>query len=470
MTNQNKKIKVNVIAIHFIKVQNFSIEEAKEKSANFVKNNFGVNTSNDPIINILELFGTSFLHSQNNELLQVQNKTNINNMVGIELDNEGEKYNVIRQQPSQSEGQVVFNTTNILAQIDIGTEFIGNNNTYNATATTVGQALTFGNNTKNLLITKLETFASTKTAIVYCENHGLAVGIETVGSGLGVAGLNGTQIITEIDKNSFRFINNNINADIVVASFTNTEFFTANIIKTNIRSVETGSITNISRGAEVVPSNTLQYINATGFVDYNEIGIGADLETDDNYRTRIVERKKTYGNIAEIKTLVLNQSGVTRVQLVQTKPFVGNFTIYFLRDNDSDIIPTQQELDAVKNVLINEKNLHPTITIDNVFVNAPTEIKRRFAINGLLPNTDKMKQAVKAQLQEIIYNIGVQDGTVVEATATQLQTLLIQNTQDSVGNVITSLNSVVITDTSDAPATLSLVIGEFLTVDQVNFA
>ena len=451
-------------------MQNFSIEEAKEKSANFVKNNFGVNTSDDIFANILERLGTSFLHSQNNELLQVQNKTNINNMVGIELDNEGEKYNVIRQQPSQSEGQVVFNITNILAQIDIGTAFVGNNNTYNATTTTAGQVLTFGNNTKNLLITKIETFASTKTAIVYCENHGLAVGVEIIGAGFSVAGLNGTQTITEIDKNSFRFTNNSIAGTTTLTSFTNTEFFTANIIKTNIRSVETGSITNISRGGEIVPSSTLQYINSTGFVDYNEIGIGADLETDDNYRKRIIERKKTYGNIAEIKTLVLNQSGVTRVQLVQLKPFIGNFTIYFLRDNDSDIIPTQQELNAVKNILTSGENLHPTITTDNVFVQAPTEIKRRFTINGLLPNTDKMKEAIKAQLQEIIYNIGIQNGSVAEVTASELQTLLIQNTQDSVGNVIRSINSITITDILNAPATLFLNVGEFLTVDQINFA
>lgn len=451
-------------------MQNFSIEQAKEKSANFVKNNYGINTDNDIIIPYLEAFGTAFLHSQNNELLQVQNKTNINNMVGVELDNEGEKYNVIRQQPSQSEGQVIFNITNILAQIDIGTAFIGNNNTYNATATTVGESLTFGNGTQDLLITKIETFASTKTAIVYCQNHGLSKGINIVGSGYSTVGLNGTQTITEFDKNSFRFVNNNIVATTTLTSFTNSELFTANVIKTNIRSVETGSITNIARGGEIVPTQTLDYINSIGYVDYNEIGIGADLETDDDYRKRIVERKKTYGNIAEIKTLVFNQSGVTRVQLVQTKPYIGNFTIYFLRDNDSDIIPTQQELDAVKDVLTNEENLHPTVTIDNVFVEAPTEIKRRFTINGLLPNTDNMKESIKAQLQEIIYNIGIQDGNIEEVSATQLQTLLIQNTQDSIGNVVTNLNSVIITDTANISSTLALSIGEFITIDEINFS
>ena len=455
-------------------MQNFSLVEAAEKSANFVQNHFGANTSNDIIIDVLKSFGTVFLHSENNELLQVQNKTNINNMVGIELDNEGEKYNVIRQQASQSEGQVVFNTTNILAQIDIGTEFIGNNNTYNATATTVGQALTLGNGTKSLVITKIETFATTKTAVVYCQNHGLAQGIQVVGSGFSVAGLTGTQTITAIDKNSLRFVNNSIVATTTLTSFTNTEYFTANIIKTNIRSVETGSITNIARGGSVIPSQTLQYINATGFIDYNEIGIGADLETDDNYRKRIIQPKKDPGRRPEIKTIVSNQSGVTRVQLVDCRPFVGNFTIYFLRDNDSDIIPTQQELDAIESILISDPKLAPTVTFDNVFVEAPTEIKRRFTLNGLLPNTDKMKEAVKAQLQETIYNLGIQgksiNGVIYEMTATNLQTLLIQNTQDSIGNLITNLNSVTITDVLSAPATLALGIGEFLTVDEVIFA
>jgi uncharacterized phage protein gp47/JayE len=450
-------------------VQNYSVSQANETASNIVKNIFGVNRDGDLIIPYMEMLTSVILYAQNNAILQALQQTIIDSMSGIELDNEGNKYNVIRQQSSQSEGMVVFNITNPLAIIDIGTEFIANNNQYNATTTTAGQVITFGNGTQDLLITKIEVFASTKKAIVFCENHGLSKSIEIVGSGFSVAGLNGTQVITDFDKNSFTFTNDNIVSTTTVTTFLNTEFLTASIIKTNVRSVETGFVTNVARGGEVSVSTALQYINTTGYVDYNEIGLGADTETDDNYRARIVERKQTNGVVAEIETIVLNQAGVTRVRLVQQSPFIGNFTIYFLRDNDSDIIPTQQELDAIKTILTTDDNISPRITEDSVFVEAPTPVSRRFTISGLVPNSTIMQEAIRDQIQEIIYNNGIQDGTISTITDVQLTTLLIQGSQDSIGNIISAINTVVITDTLNAPATLSLNVGEFLTVDQINF-
>ena len=448
---------------------NYSIQDAKTESSSIVTNSLGVNNSSDFFVSWIGGIFTAIIHAHNNDLQNIIKKTDINNMVGLELDVEGEKYNVIRQQASQAEGQVVFNITNILAQIDIGTEFIGNNNKYNATATTVGQVLAFGDISRDLLITKIETFVSTKTAIVYCDNHGLSNNIQLTGYNFAVAGLSGIQTITSFDKNSFVFTNNSIVANAIITPSAS-EYFDTNIIKTNIRSVETGSIQNIDRGLEVVPTNAIQYINASGYIDYNEIGLGADTETDDNYRARIVARKTKNTAIAEIETLVLNQSGITRVAIVQTTPSVGNFTVYFLRDNDNNPIPTQQEIDAVKNALIDKQNLHATITKDNVFVNAPIELKRRFVVNGLLPNTAKMQEAVKAQLQEIIFTIGIQDTTKTPPTDSQVRTLLIQRTQDATGNTISNINSIDILDINNVSATLTLGVGEFISVDNISFA
>ena len=450
-------------------MQNYTIEDARNESANIAKNIYGATNVNDKFPQLLEVFSTVILHSHNNNLLRVQSKTNINNMVGLELDVEGEKYNVIRQQQSQAEGQVIFNITNILAQIDIGTEFIGNGNKYNSTLSSIGEFLTLGDLSRNLLISKIETFLSTKTAIVYCENHGLASGIQINGYGFSVAGLNGLQTISTFDKNSFTFTNNSIASNSTVIP-NSSEYLQANIIKTNIRSVEGGSIQTIAKGVEVVPTNAITYVNSTGYVDYNEIGLGADTETDDNYRKRIATTKTQKSTIEYIKNIVLNQAGVTRVAIAQSTPTIGNFTLYFLRDNDNDPIPTTQETIAVKNILIDEGNLHPTITADNVFVNAPTEVKRRFVINGLLPSTSRMEVAITAQLQEIIYNIGIQDTTITPPTTTQLITQLIQKTQDSIGNTVLNITSIDILDINDIPASLSLAIGEFISVDNISFA
>ena len=450
-------------------MQGYSIDKAKADSSSIVRNAGGINNSQEEFIVLLEGAFTQILHAQNNNAKQILAKTDINNMVATELDIEGGKYNVIRQQPSQAEGQVVFNITNILAQIEIGTEFLGSGNTYNAIQTTVGQSLKYGDISRNFTITKIETFATTKKAIIYCNSHGLSSGIVINGSGFSVAGLNGTQTITEFDKNSFMIENQSIVATTTITPSA-TEYFQADIIKANIRSVLSGSIQNIAKGGEITPTASIQYVNATGYVDYNEIGLGFDGETDDNYRARIVARKKPYTTILDIKTLILNQAGITRCAIASQRPFTGNFTVYFLRDNDNDPIPTAQEITSLKNILTNQDTLHATITESNVFVEAPTELKKRFVVNGLLPNTSTMRNALTAQLQEIIYNIGIQDGTLSILTSGEIKTQLIQKVQDSIGSSISNIDSIDILDISNAPTTLALDFGEFISIDNISFA
>ena len=113
-------------------MQDYSIDKAKADSSSIIRNAIGINNAQDPASALLEGIFTQILHAQNNNAKQILAKTDINNMVATELDIEGGKYNVIRQQPSQAEGQVIFNITNISAQIEVGTEFLGNANTYNA--------------------------------------------------------------------------------------------------------------------------------------------------------------------------------------------------------------------------------------------------------------------------------------------------------------------------------------------------
>lgn len=450
-------------------MQDYSIDAARAESLNIIRNSGGINNAQDPIMVLLEGAITQILHAQNNNAKQILSKTDINNMVGTELDIEGGKYNVIRQQPSQAEGQAVFNITNISAQIEVGTEFLGNGNTYNAIQTTIGQSLKYGDISRDFIITKIETFATTKKAIIYSNNHGLASGITINGSGFSVAGLNGAQTITEFDKNSFIIENQSIVATTTITPSA-TEYFQADIIKANIRSVLSGSIQNIAKGGEITPATSIQYVNATGYVDYNEIGLGFDSETDGNYRARIVAKKRPYTTILQIQTLILNQAGITRCAIASLKPFIGNFTVYFLRDNDNDPIPTEQEITSLKNLLTNQDNLHATITESNVFVEAPTELKRRFVINGLLPNRLAMRDALTAQLQEIIYNIGIQNGTLSTLTSGEIKTQLIQKVQDSTGSSINNIDSIDILDTSNIPTTLALDFGEFISIDNISFA
>lgn len=142
-------------------------------------------------------------------------------------------------------------------------------------------------------------------------------------------------------------------------------------------------------------------VDSTTRVDFDEVGGGADRETNSALRDRLlfqIQNPVAHFNVAEIVTVALSVPGVTRVFVFEITPDVGQVTVYFTRDNDADPIPSGTEVAAVKAVLdaIRPAN---TDTAD-LIVAAPSAVLVDFTFTDLQPDTGTMKAAVEASLEQ----------------------------------------------------------------------
>ena len=136
-------------------------------------------------------------------------------------------------------------------------------------------------------------------------------------------------------------------------------------------------------------------------VDFGELGGGSDQETDPELRVRLLERIQNpvaHFNAAEIISKAKEVAGVTRVFVQNITPAVGRVTIYFMRDNDDNPIPTASEVTTVKNKIL---EITPANTDEaDVIVLAATAVPVDFTFSALTPNTTTMQDAISANLQQ----------------------------------------------------------------------
>jgi uncharacterized phage protein gp47/JayE len=136
-------------------------------------------------------------------------------------------------------------------------------------------------------------------------------------------------------------------------------------------------------------------------VDYGELGGGTDQETDSSLRARLLDRIQNpiaHFNAAEITAVAKSIPGVTRVFVEEITPDVGSVTIYFMRDNDDDPIPSPSEVTEVK-IAIDGIMPANTDTID-VIVAAPAEESTDFTFSAIDPDTSTMKTAIENSLAQ----------------------------------------------------------------------
>ena len=166
-----------------------------------------------------------------------------------------------------------------------------------------------------------------------------------------------------------------------------------------VTSVVFGVATNLDAGEALTLQSPIVNVDDTLTVDFGEIGGGTDQETDAILRLRLLDRIQNpvaHFNVSDIVTTAKEIAGVTRVFVQEVTPEVGQVTIYFMRDNDTDPVPSGSEVTAVKNKILEIK---PANTDDvDVIVLAPTGVSVDFTLTALTPNTASMQTSVRANL------------------------------------------------------------------------
>jgi len=138
---------------------------------------------------------------------------------------------------------------------------------------------------------------------------------------------------------------------------------------------------------------------------------------------------------------------------------IGTVTIYFMRDDDVNPIPTASEVTTVKNKVL---EITPANTSDmDVVVAAPTAVPVDFTFTDITPNTATMKSAIEANL-ESFFAEDTEVGVDVDEDAYRSAVF---NTID------TETGAEVSTFTLSTPSgDISIAIGEIATLGNVVFS
>jgi len=169
-----------------------------------------------------------------------------------------------------------------------------------------------------------------------------------------------------------------------------------------IKSSKTGYSSNLGLNAKLTLDAPIIGVSSDNYVPFNEIGNGADIETNEEYKLRVEDSWRNpfaFFNKSFVKQVILNTSGVTRAWIFSKTPAVGFVTNFFVRDNDPEgIFPNPTEIAEVKNRILAYKPIDRDD--DNIVVLSPTPLPVDFTFTALSPNSQSMRDAIELSLKQ----------------------------------------------------------------------
>ena len=175
------------------------------------------------------------------------------------------------------------------------------------------------------------------------------------------------------------------------------------------------------------PAITLSFVSpmagvsSSVTVDADGITGGANIETDDSLRERVLARKRQPphgGADFDYETWALEVGGVTRAWSFPQYMGVGTIGLAFVRDDDVSIIPTAVQQAAVRAYIVSHTDPGTGITVGcpvtaepGLFIIELTLLSVDFTI-AIYPNTVVVQNAVTAALENLIIEQGGPEETI----------------------------------------------------------
>lgn len=218
-------------------------------------------------------------------------------------------------------------------------------------------------------------------------------------------------------------------------------------------SESSGADSNQNGGTVLKLSEQTDGINSDVLVSHNGLSGGADEESTDDYRARVIDAYQNpvanFNPAAITYQIKQNVSNVTRVWIQTITPVVGEVTIYFACDN-TGIIPTGTD---VENVTAAVMDILPAdVSESSIHIYAPTALYTDFYFATVAPDTVAMRTAIKERLQELFYtNSAIETPLTAEEYRAK-----ITNTIDASGAAVTSFSLTaplgdIVPDTGELP-------------------
>lgn len=247
--------------------------------------------------------------------------------------------------------------------------------------------------------------------------HFLATGLTASIQGATQTDYNGSFQITVIADDAFTYELSAIPA----GAATGSPMATVTYAPVLIEATTTGQGTNADSGSTLTLSGTAAGVDSTGFVTFGGISGGADVETPDSFRARVLAALGTdYGSFTQDEIIIVAEQvpGVTKAFVRRAKinpppgwPLEGQVKVAFLRENDADPIPSSQEVADVKARII-ELTMPANTAEEDVIVISMPKFVCNYAFTSITPDTPGMRKAIRASLAQF-HKEGVTWGGVI---------------------------------------------------------
>ena len=248
--------------------------------------------------------------------------------------------------------------------------------------------------------------------ITFDNNHGLATGVSITVTGCEQVQYNGTHVVTVI---------NSLVATYVVPENTVTPATTVTTIEADynvasilVQSQDSGANTNAASGSELVLQNPIVNVNDSAFVNQDNLSGGDDAQSEESYRQNIIsayQNPLALFNPEATRRQATSVRGVTRVFVIPITDGVsgGNYvkgdgsglpgyaTIFFVRDEDTSIIPDGAEIAQVRDKILEIIPL--TDVPENIHVLAPVGVPVNITFSVISPDTTTMRTAITENIR-----------------------------------------------------------------------
>lgn len=169
----------------------------------------------------------------------------------------------------------------------------------------------------------------------------------------------------------------------------------------SVQSQDFGLDQNLASGTVVLLQSPVIGVDNAATAGAGGVEGGTDTESDVEFRDRYLDKFQNpvaNFNVAAIKEAAKKVAGVTRVFVEEITPEVGQVTVYFMRDNDPNPIPSASEIADVRTEieLILPAN---TDSSADLFVLAPIPISTNYVFDSLTPDAPTMRTAIIANLE-----------------------------------------------------------------------
>jgi len=320
---------------------------------------------------------------------------------GTFLERKAAVYAITRNPATISQGIILFTGT-VSSNIPIGTQLTSSDSNVYLTQETVSiVALS--------LSVSLLTFASQIATATTVNAHGLASGVSMTISGATPSSLNETAIITVLSETQFQYNT----AEVGTGTATGTIFASLDGVNVTLESEDPGADKNLDGSTQLTLSTPIAGVDNIAFVTFGGVGGGADEEDDESLRSRLIFRKQnpvSFFNEAFIITTLGELSFVERVFVQSITPSVGQVTIFLLKEDNA--LPNSSELQIASDTMLLVLPAH--VSINSIFINAPTPINVNFNFSSITPDTTSMRTAITNQLTEFF-----KTGTIVGQDLTE---------------------------------------------------